>query len=97
MSVVYDKTGRELMIGDVLKVYHFTAALRRKKHFMYKQVVEYGVWDSGTQYLKISHLDMSADTYTIVCDESHLPDYEIVQSANIPIESRPRHSPTAAP
>ncbi|OKP79918.1 hypothetical protein BTE77_06805 [Ensifer adhaerens] len=85
------------MIGDVLKVYHFTAALRRKKHFMYKQVVAYDTFRSGVPFLKISHLDMSAETYTVICDGSHLPDYEIVQSANIPIESRPRHSPTAAP
>ena len=34
----YDKHGREIKAGDVLKVYHFTAALRRQI-FMYKLVM----------------------------------------------------------
>ena len=90
MTAVHDKTGREIMVGDVLKVYHFTAAVRRKKHYMYKQVVDYDTFRDGTPYLKVSHLDMTADSYTIICDGAHLPDYEIVQSVGVPFEDRPR-------
>jgi len=83
MTTVHDKTGREIMVGDVLKVFHFTAAVRRKKHYMYKQVVAYDNFRDGTPYLKVSHLDMADDGYTLICDGKHLPDYEIVQSVGV--------------
>lgn len=35
--VVRDKTGRPIHEGDVIKLFHFFGA-RRKKHFMYKHV-----------------------------------------------------------
>ena len=35
----YDKYGREIKEGDVLKVFHFTAARRRQQIFMYKLVM----------------------------------------------------------
>jgi len=92
---VYDKTGREVMVGDVLKVYHFTAAMRRKRHYMYKQVVAADHFSDGTPVLRISHLDMTDDGYTLVCDGNRLADYEIVQSVKCDHEDRPRH--TAAP
>jgi len=89
----YDKNGREIMVGDVLKVYHFTAALRRKKHYMYKQVVARAEYSDGTPYLKVSHLDLTDDTYVIFCDDERLPDYEIVDSIKCDHHDRP----TAAP
>lgn len=33
-----DKNGRECRVGDLLKVFHFTGA-RRKKHYMYKLIM----------------------------------------------------------
>lgn len=36
---LYDKNRRPIYPGDVLKVYHFTGA-RRKKHYMYKLAIE---------------------------------------------------------
>jgi hypothetical protein len=89
---VHDKTGREIMVGDVLKVFHFTAAVRRKRHFMYKQVVANDNFRDGTPYLKVSHLDMTADGYTLICDGKHLSDYKIVQSVGVQFENRPRHN-----
>ncbi len=91
MSKVFDKTGREIMVGDVLKVYHFTEPSRRKKHFMYKQATSKGAFRDGTPILRISHLDLSDDHYTIVCDDTRLSDHEIVQSIDCAFEERKRH------
>lgn len=49
----YDKTGRKIEEFDVLKVYHFTGA-RRKKHYMYKQVILEE--SKGKFYYKCLHL-----------------------------------------
>lgn len=87
-----DKTGRAIAVGDVLKVYHFTAALRRKKHYMYKQVVANDNFRDGTPYLKVSHLDLTDDTYVIFCDDERLPGYEIVDSIKCDHHDRPRHT-----
>lgn len=38
MTRCYDKHGNELREFDVVKVYHFTGA-RRKKHYMYKWLI----------------------------------------------------------
>jgi hypothetical protein len=92
MPNLYDKTGREIMVGDVLKVYHFTAALRRKKHFMYKQVVGQRKFRDGTDVLDVSHLDLTPDVYCEVCDGRTLHDYEIIQSPDCKFEDRPRRA-----
>ncbi|MGO8211860.1 hypothetical protein ACC782_33810 [Rhizobium ruizarguesonis] len=92
MTALYDKAGRVIMVGDVLKVYHFTGA-RRKQHFMYKQVVSKGLFaDQETPYLAVSHLDLTDDFYTLVCNGKHLPDYEIIQSIDCKHADRPRHT-----
>jgi len=92
MTPLRDKTGREIEAGDILKVYHFTAALRRKKHFMYKQAI--GVVSLGLRepkdFLKISHLDMDdADYYHQILDGRTLTDYEIIQGRG-DVEARPK-------
>ena len=38
MRQIKDKKGTVIREFDLLKVFHFTAALRRKKHYMYKWV-----------------------------------------------------------
>ncbi|MBD9542903.1 hypothetical protein IB276_26000 [Ensifer sp. ENS04] len=93
MGKIHDKTGREIMVGDVLKVYHFTAALRRKKHFMYKQVVGTRTFRDGTPCLEVSHLDLSNEHYVLVCDGAILGDHEIIQSIDCKHEDRPRLAP----
>ena len=35
-----DKTGREIKHGDLIKLFHFTSAIRRRKCYMYKLVME---------------------------------------------------------
>lgn len=87
---IYDKTGREIVIGDIVKVYHYTAALRRKRHYMYKQAVRVREFKDGSQAMFFSHLDMSEDGYHQMLNGSHLPDYEIVQSIDALFDERPR-------
>ena len=82
-----DKNMRPLRVGDVLKVYHFTGA-RRKKHYMYKQIVGTrmlgGLNGPKVEYFDVSHLNMGRDDgYTIGMDEGVLHDYEIVQGLDV--------------
>jgi len=96
MANIFDKNGREIMVGDVLKVYHFTAALRRKKHYMYKQVMIADKFRDGTDILRVGHLDLTDDFYTLICDGKHLPDHEVIQSIDCKHEQRPRsHAPVS--
>lgn len=37
-NTYYDKNGKQILVGDLLKVFHFIGA-RRKKHYMYQVVV----------------------------------------------------------
>ncbi|MFN3321312.1 MAG: hypothetical protein ACK43M_21430 [Allorhizobium sp.] len=90
MANIFDKNGREVMVGDVLKVYHFTAALRRKKHYMYKQVMIADKFRDGTDILRVGHLDLTDDFYTLICDGKHLPDHEVIQSIKCDHHERPR-------
>ncbi len=91
-GAIYDKTGREIMLGDVVKVYHFTSALRCKRHYMYKQAIRTRKWDTGFRAMFFSHLDLSGDGYFEALDGRMLRDYEIVQSALSDHEDRPRLS-----
>ena len=94
MANLYDAAGREIIVGDVLKVFHFTAARRRKKHYMYKQVMGMRAFRDGTEVLDVSHLDLTTDTYPLICDGSTLRDYEIVQDVASKLDDRPRKSIT---
>ena len=75
-NFVLDKNSRPILIGDVLKVFHFIGK-RNKKNFMYKQVVEF---NSSTSY-KCSHLDLKPKSYfTLQLDNRKHDSIEIVQS-----------------
>jgi hypothetical protein len=91
MQSLYDKTGRQIKIGDVLKVYHFTGA-RRKRHYMYKHVIGEHVLGKASPepFLKISHLSEGEGYYSEIMDGRVLPDYEIVQGAKDDFSERPR-------
>lgn len=79
MPDLFDKTGKPIKVGDILKVFHFTGA-RRKKHYMYKQPIEVVILGVDAKpYLKISHLNMTDDYYLEPLDGRTLTDYEIVQ------------------
>ena len=92
---LYDRTGREIVAGDVVKVFHFTGA-RRKRHYMYKQAVALrALPKSGLSVMDFSHLNMAEETYHEWADGRRLDGYEIVQSIDCLFEDRPRISETA--
>lgn len=74
--VFVDKNGSEIKEYDVLKIFHFVGA-RRKKHYMYKWVRldKHG-------HLAISHLDDSEDLVPLAaCSRTgKIYDAEIVQT-----------------
>ena len=56
---LYDKRGIPILPGDTVKVFHFIAAVRREKRFMYKLVM--GIETRGenkTPLMKLNHLDL---------------------------------------
>jgi len=73
-SRITDKHGREIMVGDTLKLYHFTGA-RRKKYFMYKFVME----EVGDKFFRLSHLDRHGGSYFMSILGKQRDDIEIVQ------------------
>lgn len=82
-----DKNMRPFRVGDVLKLYHFTGA-RKKKYYMYKQIVGTrwlgGVLGPEVEYFDVSHLNMGQDgNYTIGMNLGVLHDYEIVQGLDV--------------
>lgn len=95
----YDKTGRPIMVGDVLKVYHFQGARWRKHYYMFKQVVGTKVFaKSGREYLMVSHLNMKDwddrdGGYTLAQDGTTHDHVEIVQGLDWH-HDRPRLAPT---
>lgn len=86
----FDKHGLEIMLGDIVKVYHFTDR-RRKRHFMYKQVTGERFWPSGFNCWFLSHLALKEDD-GFYLDRNGVVngDYEIVQSIDALLEDRPR-------
>ncbi|SNS29147.1 hypothetical protein SAMN06295912_1402 [Sphingomonas laterariae] len=92
-SALYDKHGREIMVGDILKVFHFIGR-RNKHHFMFKQVMREQKLGKGVEdYFYISHLNFRDDGYHLHRDGSVLGDYEIVQSIDAQFDRRPRIDP----
>lgn len=95
-NVVLDRRGIPIERGDIVKVFHFIGA-RRKRYFMYKQCL-------GPQFLHPSHSEpyMMFSHLNFVEDRKErdgpyherlgqkLDRYEIVQSLASDYETRPR-------
>lgn len=79
---ILDKKGRKLELGDILKIYHFTGA-RRKKFYIYKQVIsEVSKFNNDKSFFLISHLsfpDRDA-SYHLLKDNLIHEEIEIIQS-----------------
>jgi hypothetical protein len=80
---IYDKNGIPIHIGDVLKIYHFTAALRRKKYYMYKWVIDKIKTNAGFERFILSHLNKPnlnyKNGYCLQADNMVHKEIEIVQ------------------
>ena len=97
-----DKNLRPLRVGDVLKVFHFTGA-RRKRHFMYKQITRtqwLGGYGSAPKvlYFFVSHLSLKPESvagdggYWLGMFDGVMSDYEIVQCPTADHEEREKVS-----
>lgn len=75
MNYPRDKTGRQIMPGDTVKVFHFTGA-RRKRHYMHKYVLRV-----EANRLCFSHLNGNPAKYgySMPMSGQICEDYEIVQ------------------
>ncbi len=96
MNKLYDKFGREIMVGDTLKVFHFTGA-RRKRYYMYKFVQSIFEANDKTRYFRICHLSYPGkykdDTYLEALDNRLFAYIEIVQGygeERFPFDERPK-------
>ena len=95
-----DKNLRPLMIGDIIKVYHYTAAKRRKRHYMYKQIIGYKTLGGGNggkiplvDYFEISHLNLDiTENYYVGRYEGIKVDYEIIQCLYCAIGDRAKET-----
>jgi hypothetical protein len=81
MKKIYDKKGIPIHVGDVVKIYHFRAALRREKIYMYKQVKGVLEYPNHTIYV-LDHLMENRSTFTHAAENQIERDWEIVQGYN---------------
>lgn len=96
MKQVYDKHGTPIERGDVVKVFHFIGA-RRKRHYMYKQCLGPQLLHPSHDepYMMFSHLNFVVDRHERDGPYHErlgqkLDHYEIVQSIKCDHEDRPR-------
>lgn len=91
--MIYDKTGREIRIGDTLKIFSFIG--KRKKHYyMYKYVKDVREFPTHKLFI-ISHLNQKDEYFHLLIDEKIHSDIEIVQGYNnkdneLSFEDRPK-------
>jgi hypothetical protein len=102
MVRVYDKKGIPIERGDIVKVFHFTCA-RRKRHYMYKQCLGPQLLHPSHDqtYIMFSHLNFVDDRKATDGPYHERPgrkldDYEIVQSIKCDHEQRARRGAQAA-
>lgn len=82
---LYDKKHRPVAVGDVLKIDHYIARVRREKVYMYKLVIERFPTPKGSELFKISHLSHEGSYFTLIDDKIH-NNIEIVQSKCIEVD-----------
>jgi len=76
---LYDRNGIPILPGDTVKVFHYVAAVRRERRFMYKYVAEIANRNVGAPMMKWLHLNLKGEWYWMVMDGRVLSDCEIVQ------------------
>jgi hypothetical protein len=98
---LYDKKGRQILVGDLLKIFHFVDTAGRKR-YMYKHVIKYEPFTKKRHaLLKLSHLGAKQDSFSYyheTCDGSVREDIEIVQGFGmdyLPFDKRPAYESVA--
>lgn len=76
---IYDKHGIPIQPGDTVKIFHYVAAIRREKRFMYKLAMLVEKPRDKISLMKFNHLDLTNGYYWEIMDGKVLPTYEIVQ------------------
>lgn len=86
----FDRKGRRLELFDIVKVFHYMGA-RRKRNYMYKQVVEKKL-TGGVGFFVLHHLQSCGETFLLRCNDKINCAYEIVQGfkGGVPFEDRER-------
>lgn len=77
---LYDRKGIPIMPGDTIKIYRYTAALRREKVYSYKYVEAVEKRKSCKfPMLRIKHLSLSASHYHVLMTGEIDETIEIIQ------------------
>lgn len=92
---LYDERGVQIAVGDVIKVFHFVGA-RRKRHYMYKQVMGYKMLGKGTPFVVVSHLNMTDEYFLEQMNGRAMAGWQIVQTAMCDEDERPRRAALSA-
>ena len=79
---ILDKNSKKIEIGDILKIFHFTGA-RRKRFYMHKQVIRFQII-GGNSFYRVSHLDLTNNIYYLRLDDKRHNEIEIVDSLSKP-------------
>lgn len=82
---ILDKCGREIEVGDLLKMFHFTGQ-RQKKYYMYKLVYK------NEGYFRCAHCDGDLPEYGMHGFDARVlrdSDFEIIASNNYAKLERP--------
>ncbi len=77
---ILDKKGKRIKVGDVLKIYHFKGT--RRKHYMYKQVIENLRSDRLGSYFAVAHFynpNQSKQFYYLEKDSKQHEEIEIIE------------------
>lgn len=96
---IYDKNGIPILPGDTIKIYAYTAALRREKVYSYKYVEAIEKRESWkTPMLRINHCSQVEERYYMLMTGEIDDSIEIVQGyAGVPLgqtfKNRRRFSP----
>lgn len=95
MEEIYDKNRRPIRPGDVLKVFHFVGA-RRKRYYMHKLVVEHDGELCGVDICDLATKPLAeAHSYHLTCHQREGGgDIEIVEgySGGVSFEDRSKIS-----
>lgn len=76
-NTYYDQTGKQILVGDLLKVFHFK--VRKRTHYMYHVAVMESTLDFPVMAVSAYHVQKPHCRMYVLADEKRiLRDYKIV-------------------